>query len=398
MEENPLLTLPRPIIEALFKCADYEAIRAKKKILKLENKLKQLGQKLRFQKIKGNRGGVISAVDGSMSPRSSSRIGCDFGIYTAGYMVFEGRDLKDEKYYAGSLSWNEGRLSFKTLLRLLMAYAERKAALETYWSHNPDFIILDGPFFYFRGFCRYVKAVRIGIGRIKTGLDLIKRTRDMTLLLMKTKKAVCVIRRSVIRAIDGWILYNYGEDYCFRTRDKHILTTLMPPNSIWDYSDLFGDEHNPLLYATFYRFYRKWRQAGESAENLSRRKEELMEQSIRDWEKKFKKDLNLELSELPRLKRYYIRYSSSAPPFEVEVVEGTDVEAFAEHFVDFHNPTTGLPLPMDLIDSAVRLPRGATTAFTEEIEARLVRDPDIKNKTAISDYFTYLNPQKREFV
>ncbi|RLE62347.1 MAG: hypothetical protein DRJ47_10830, partial [Thermoprotei archaeon] len=90
--------------------------------------------------------------------------------------------------------------------------------------------------------------------------------------------------------------------------------------------------------------------------------------------------------------------SPTAPPFEIEVLKGTDVEEFARYFMELHNPASGLPLPLDLVDGAVLLPRGSTTAFTREVEARLIADRGIPDKQAISDYFTYLNPQKEEYV
>jgi len=39
-----------------------------------------------------------------MPPTSSSWLGSEFAIHTAGYMVFEGRRVVDERYYAGSMS------------------------------------------------------------------------------------------------------------------------------------------------------------------------------------------------------------------------------------------------------------------------------------------------------
>ncbi len=397
MEENPLLLLPRPIVEALFESADKEAGRIMQRLRKLEKSIEGIKELFRFTKISGEKYGRVVAADGAMSSGPSSRLGSGFAIYTAGHMAFDGKELVGERYYAGSLSWIEDRKSFKALLKLLMAYAERKAALEAYETYGPDYILLDGPFFYFRGGCRYLRAVKIGVDGIETGLDLIRRVRDMTLELMRTGKAVCVIRRSLIRAIDGWLLYNYGEESCLRARDKHILTLLMPPNSIWAYKDLLGEE-GALLYATFYRFYRRWRQEGRSPRMLMDMKEDLMEQSRRDWSRKFLLDLDIEISKVPKTERYYVRYSSEAPPFEVEVVEGTDVSDFARYFLGFNNQATGLPFPVDLIDGMVSLPRGSTTAFTREVEARLIRERSIPNKAAISCYFTYLNPQKEEFI
>lgn len=396
-EENPLLTLPRSIIEALFESARREAKMVQARIKSLENRVKKVRRFFKFSGIEGRESRCVAAVDGSLSVGPSARLGSDFAIYTAGYMVFEGKHLVDEKYYAGSLSWNEGMRTFRTLLKLLMAYAERKLALEAYWKYNPDFILLDGPFFYFRAYCRYLREIQIESEGIETGFDLVKRVRDMTLNLMNLGRSVCVIKRSRIRAIDGWILYNYGEDFCLGTKDKHILTMIMPPNSIWAYKSLIGDG-NPLLYATLYRFYRRWRQVGEPPEKLEKRLDDMMAQSRTDWKNKFEKDLDLDLDKIPETERYYIRYPIAAPPFEVEVVKGTPVEKFAGSFLNFYNPATGLPLPVDLIDGTVTLPLGSTTSFTKEVEAILIQDRSIPEKTAISDYFTYLNPQKEEFT
>ncbi|RLF12045.1 MAG: hypothetical protein DRJ98_01695 [Thermoprotei archaeon] len=393
-EENPLLTLPRPIIEALFRSAEVEAQRVKMRVAKLAQAVEQVKPLFRFTPIKQGRGKLVVAADGSMSPTSSQRLGSEFAIYTAGYLAFKDREVVGERYYAGSLSWVEGLQTFRTLLRLLMAYTERKAALEAYRKYKPDYVILDGPYFYFRGHCRHLRNLEIDVEGLSTGLELIRKVRDMTLELMNTGRAICVIRRSVMRAIDGWLLYHHGEEACLRARDKHILTMVMPPMSLWSYQTLL--DRDPILYATYYRFYRRRKQEGKLPKELEAQRDRLMEQARRDWERKFREDLDMNLNQAPRTQRYYLRYTASMPPFEVEAVEGIDVEDFASTFTQFYNEATGLPFPVDLIDNFISLPRGSTTAFTEEVEARLIRDQSIKDKTTISDYFTYLNPQKKE--
>ena len=231
---------------------------------------------------------------------------------------------------------------------------------------------------------------------IRTGKDLVEEIRDMTLELMKTGRAVCVIRRSGGRAIDGWLLYNLGWEKRLGDRDKHILTMLMPPMTIWSYKKFLHGE-SPFVYTRMYRLYLYNKYRGEKVDRQALRG--FIRTAKRTWEKTLKKDLLIDNPhKVPRLERYYVRYSRTAPPFEVEVVEGTDVEKFARLFVDFHNPATGLPFPLDLIDQAVSLPRGSTTAFTQEVEAHLLHDEDIEDKSAISDYFTYLNPQKEEYI
>ena len=396
LEENPLLTLPRPIVDALFENAKKEALRAKARILELEDKVRKFRERLKFKLISGSKSGCIAVADGSMSLAPSRRIGSSFAIYTAGFMVFEGDKLIDEKYFAGSLSWSYGGTrQFKTLLRLLMANAERDAALEAYWKYSPDVILLDGPFFFFRSYCRYIKGLDIRNFEYETGLDLIKSVRDKTLTLIRSGRAICIIRRSVLRAIDGWLIYNKGEGARIGTSDKHILTMIMPQMSVWCYKNLGID---PILYSTFYRFYRHYKEIGHTDEDLAKIKDLLLAQSETDLENKFSKDLDMSLHDVPQLERSYIRFTLNAPPFEVEMPQRIDIDSLIQYFTNLFNPATGLPYPIDLIDEAVTLPYGSTTSFTEEVEARLIKDHEIRNKAAISDYFATLNPQKREFV
>ena len=100
--ENPLLRLPRPIVESLFRYAGEEAERAKRRILRLIEARRRLSESDEFRKSltkigDGIEGNVVVA-DGSMSTAPSVRLGSSFGVYTAGYMAFEGKSLVDEKY------------------------------------------------------------------------------------------------------------------------------------------------------------------------------------------------------------------------------------------------------------------------------------------------------------
>jgi len=395
MEDNPLLSLPRPIIEALFKCAEREAQAVKAKIIRLKERVSDLRSHVKFQSLSPRDPGVVAAIDGSMSPSSSRRLGSEFAIYASGYMVFKDKQAVREGYYAGSLSWSEGLRAFRILLRLLMAYAERMAALEVLREIKPDYVILDGPFFYFKSYARYVMSVRVNVEGIETGEELIDAITKATLKLIESGRAICIIRRSAMRALDGWLLYTRGLEACIGTRDKHIMTMLMPQASLWDYSQVIGDKH-PIHYAAFYREYMRLMDLGKNREELDAMKQDIMRDVEELWKEKFR--LNLGLSEPPMLKRYYVRYSASTPPFEVEAPPDLDVADFASRMLSFYNPATGLPMPLDLVDNAISLPRGSTTMFTEEVEAMLIRDPEIVDKALISDYFSYLNPQKREYV
>jgi hypothetical protein len=50
---------------------------------------------------------------------------------------------------------------------------------------------------------------------------------------------------------------------------------------------------------------------------------------------------------------------------------------------------------LDMVDQNVRLPRGFTREFVEEVEADLIRDHQL-DKFDLQNHFAYLNPQKEE--
>lgn len=391
IKENPLLMLPRPLTEALFSSAAKEAERIKRKIASLENKFKSIKELIRPIEIKGIKYGKVLVADGSMPKGASERIGSDFSIYSAGYMVFNKKEMIAEDYEGGSISGVENLKRLFILSRVLMAYTERKLALEAFIKYKPDVVLLDGPFFYFRGKCKLIHDIAFENELFKKGFDIVKETRDITLKLMNSGKAMCIIKRSALRAIDGWLLMNKGEKNCVGVRDKYILAKLMPQKTFWSYNSIL--DKDPVIYSIAYRLaqLRKTKESKKSPEELIKKAE--------DYRKKeYEKDLNVDFNELPKTERYYVRYTSLAPPFEIEVVKGSNVEELIEYFTDFYNPATGLPYPIDLIDQNVRLPEGTTTAFTEEVEAMLVKDRSFLNKAIVSDYFNYLNPQKKEFV
>ncbi|MEM2059090.1 MAG: hypothetical protein QXO76_12700, partial [Thermoproteota archaeon] len=61
-EENPLLTLPRPIVDALFASAEKEARNVKERILTLKEKARRISESFRFNKIAGSRKGCVAVA------------------------------------------------------------------------------------------------------------------------------------------------------------------------------------------------------------------------------------------------------------------------------------------------------------------------------------------------
>lgn len=93
--------------------------------------------------------------------------------------------------------------------------------------------------------------------------------------------------------------------------------------------------------------------------------------------------------------RPYVRCSSSAPPFCFETLIGVDVKPILAYFQANHNPATGLPFPLDLVDENVTLPEGFTKEFVKEVESLLIKDPKL-DKYDLSNHFLSINPQKEE--
>jgi len=93
--------------------------------------------------------------------------------------------------------------------------------------------------------------------------------------------------------------------------------------------------------------------------------------------------------------RYFIR-CCEAPPFCLEVPAGVDLGVVLPYLMSVHNPATGLPLPIDLIDENVTLPDGLSREFVEEVEATLLRDSGGLSEDVLMEWFSSINPQKEE--
>jgi len=58
--------------------------------------------------------------------------------------------------------------------------------------------------------------------------------------------------------------------------------------------------------------------------------------------------------------RQYLPSDYPAQPFCIEARTGTDVSKILPYLIATHNPATGLPVPLDMVDQNVGLPRGFT--------------------------------------
>lgn len=335
----------------------------------------------------------VAVVDGSNSPTTSERLGIRVGTYCASYIIFEGRQQVDEGYLSRCYTTEQSE-EFgdpQLILELLRLNLERELAYKCLKEKDVDWVILDGSFFGFRANAYRVKKEILGADGYRFGKELISNIRDKTLELMDSKKAVGIIKRSRSSAIDGWLLYKYGDpDKCVDANDKHILTALLPTGYYFSYEWLFERPEAHNFYAQMKSLY----DYAYSSKKRFRSMEHLYDRAKWNVTHTIYKSLEYAVERIAGTSRHFIR-CSQPPPFEFEVKVGTDIEPILSYFKAFHNPATGLPWPLDLVDLNTTLPKSFNKEFVEEIEALLIGDPTTQ-KDFLLDYFTHLNPQKEE--
>ncbi len=387
------LRLPVNLQHQFFEHAASEAERTKKLLLEQKTRLEQLRKLLAFKPIPKDdswKNWRIAVVDGSDSPIMSERVGGRFGTYSAGYHIFEGLDLEDEDYFSGYVvdSQTGSSDASQKVLELLTTELEREAALKCL-DKNVDLVIIDGPFFGFRARCRIVAEREVSSSR--KGVDLVKHVLEMSRKLLDSGKVVGIVKRIETAAIDGWTIRRLGNrDLTLSRNDKDVLASFMKAGESFSYEGHFGS-HDAFNYLSrlawaFGRFYTT--ETGRSIESI-------YQACTGDVERNIRRDLNCDPQQILATTRYFVRCSYPAPPFAMEINSKTKIDSILAFCQATCNPATGLPLPLDLIDQDVGIPRGFTQEFVEEIEATLARDADL-DKFELETRFSSLNPQKKE--
>jgi hypothetical protein len=376
-----------------FEHAASEAEKTKKLLLEQKTRLEQIRKLLTFKPLPKDetwRNWRIAVVDGSDSPIMSERVGGRFGTYSAGYHIFKDMELEEEEYFSGYLvdSQTGSSDASQKVLELLTTELEREAALKCL-DKNVDLVIIDGPFFGFRARCRIVAERDVPPSR--KGVDLVKHIVEMSRKLLDSGNVVGIVKRVETAAIDGWTIRRLGtRDLALSRNDKDVLASFMQTGESFSYEEHFGS-HDAFNYLSrlawaFGRFYTT--ETGRSIESI-------YQACAGDVERNVKRDLNLDPTQILATTRYFARCSYPAPPFVIEFNLNTKVEPILAMCQATCNPATGLPLPLDLIDQDVGIPRGFTQEFVEEIEATLAKDPDL-DKFELEAKFSSLNPQKKE--
>ena len=372
--------IPVRLQHQFFIHAEAEAKILKRRLARQQEVLNQLKKDLPFRKVEANdewKKWRIACIDGSFSPTLSERLGARYGVYAAGYMIFQGPELVEEEYKSNRLSGTQtGRPEdTEILLGLLASKLERELALRCLQEKNVDLILLDGAFFGFRVRGRYLPKGAHVPGTRGTVKDLIDDLREITTTLKQSGKTLGIIKRIRTEAIYGW-LRNKHQDRV-HLNDKAILASLMPPANWFAYTDLFGADQAFHYFSTFAR--------GKHT----------LKDCITQVEERVKETLDCPPGLVLDMPRYYQRCSRATAPFCFETPPGMDVEPIVSYFHANHNPATGLPFPLDLIDANVGLPTSFTREFVEEVEALLIRDPEL-GEIDLANHFQPLNPQKED--
>ena len=385
--------IPAKMQNQFFELAEKQSKEIKEKLLRDKTKLESLGKILTFSKIAENddwKNWRIAIVDGSDSPVMSERIGGRFGTYGATYHIFQGLDLVEEEYYSGDYSdyqIGDPETSMK-MLQVLTATLERQTAIDCLHK-DVDLIIIDGGFFGFRPNCRKIHNTQLRNSPFKTGLDLVKYVRDLSLKLLDSGKAIGIIKRVQSSAIDGWTIFKTGnQDLQLYRNDKEILASLLKEGQVFSYETAFQKPATFTYYSRLALAYQRYADEERSMESIFKAAKADVDRNVR-------RDLLCEPERIFKTARHYVRCAYPAPPFCFETPINFNLTPLLACFKASCNKATGLPIQLDLTDQDITIPAGFTREFVEEIEARLTKDSEL-DMYEIENHFGSLNPQKQE--
>lgn len=415
------MKLPRALQYQFFERAEEEAQRCKRRLKERGKRIEELRKLVETRPIRRSdewRRWRVAAVDGSNSPATSERVGSRYGVYCAGYMIFEDGQPVDEEYASGEFIQDQmgSEDVAEKALSMMRFGLERELALKCLEEKKADLVIIDGSFFGFRADAYRINDEPLDVKGYRRGLDLTVDVRDKTMRLLKSGKAVGVIKRSRMSALDGFLLSMHGdESHCINANDKFILSLIMPvghwfayhwilkaPEETLELKEGLGRDfeklqrmERQLIAYNFYNAFRSMYRHKVLKKKESLSPEKIYDNTAQNLRRTIRKSLDTDYMLILRTSRYYVKCSATQP-FELETPLDMDVEPILSYFQAFHNPATGLPWPIDLVDENVSLPRGFTREFVEEIEAELIRDPEVQDKISLQTHFAPLNPQKEE--
>lgn len=324
----------------------------------------------------------VAAVDSSRSANLSERLGIRYGVFATGLIFLKGIEKRGELYRVGTFKRKQAFSQDKSkyFFSLLTTYLERKLALEAL--DKCDLLILDGSFYSFL----------IPVERMKkSGLHgpeenkIVDETFKITEELRKSGKVIGVIKRSHTRSIGGYIAQKDKKTPFTTTIDKHLLSTIMPENTYFNYQELLGEK--PVQYYTMLA------SLVTPESDIETVKAEALEKTYRPFE-----ILGYDKKILDDMRRVQVRAYNHMPPAEIEYPTSVSIERLLNFLgqKNFFNEATNLPLCLDLVDNLVSVSQKFTGEFVSEVEGRVLEKitGSKENIESVKIFFTLLNPQK----
>ncbi|MCX8189522.1 MAG: DNA double-strand break repair nuclease NurA [Nitrososphaeria archaeon] len=379
------LKFPPDVQHQFFQCAEEEATKLAKAIEEFVSKVKEV-KSILMQHIHTlplhDETYNVAAVDSSRSANLSERLGVRYGVFATGLIFLKGIEKMGEMYKVGTFKRKQAFSQDKSkyFFSLLTTYLERKMALEAL--DKCDLLILDGSFY---SFLIPVERMR------KSGLHgpeedkKVNETFNLTEELRKSGKVIGVIKRSHTRAIGGYLAQKDRKTPFTTTIDKHLLSTIMPEKTYFNYQELLGNM--PV------QFYTSLASLITPESDIETIKAEALEKAYRPFE-----ILGYDKSILDNMRRLQVRAYSHIPPAEIEYPSSISLEKLLKFLgqKNFFNEATNLPLCLDLVDNLVSVSQKFTGEFVSEVEGRVLEKitGNKENIENVKIFFTLLNPQK----
>ena len=178
---------------------------------------------------------------------------------------------------------------------------------------------------------------------------------------------------------------------CLDENDREILTWIMPSKTWFAYKWLFGAPGIYQYYSNLRGVYHMYVKAHGTPKNMK----VVMDECVNVTRRRIHNNLECMPEIVFEAARYYVRCTEKTPPFCIEAHEDAKLENLLPYFSRFHNPATGLPFPIDLIDQEISLPGGLAKEFADEVEAQLLKLPEFKRRD-LANYFMHISLQKEE--
>ncbi|MCL7392180.1 MAG: DNA double-strand break repair nuclease NurA [Thaumarchaeota archaeon] len=391
--------MPKVLQTRFFELAEVEAQKLIQSKLIDTSNVEQLRKMLKLRRLESYDGWeelLVACVDGSDTPVCNERIGLRYALFASAYKIFKGLDGFEEEFLSDYYSDRQiiPHDKFSKLVELLMTYYERLMAHRVLEKYSPDILLLDGSFFGYRTRCSEILDEDINwtpFGRdvgFKTGKELVKEITRLTVELIKSGKALGIIKRVNTASIDGWLAYKDPTSKPIGLNDRTLLNMIMETRMLFSYDEAFNVNFNIL------NWYRN-----VSKELKDKDPEAILKETERRFKVQIKADLGDEsyLQYVMGMKRCYIKTMDDYPPVCVEFWKESDpdwVKKALWYVYASRDPATGLPFPLDIVDSLVSLPKGVAKEFVEEVEARLLKARMEQN--VLLTLFSRFNPQKEE--